>query len=139
MPAWFIALQTLNVCANYKRLICHTYLSDRADTCMQQHCISACDFLTAARLKALNRRYAPGQHLKSLWMPVVLKVKAPCLLGDSWHFRREHAMQHQPEPHVVILPTPPPKVCAVPIHPLILLTCEYGDASKEVLSTHATE
>ncbi len=66
-------------------------------------------------------------------MPLVLKVEALELLGDSWNLRREHAMLHQPVTHVVILPAPPPEVDAIPIYFFILLPCEYSYPTKEVL------
>ena len=73
-------------------------------------------------------------YLKSLLMPLVLKVEALALFRDIWHLWWEHVMLHQPEAHVVVLPAPAPKVHTVPIGFLKLLPGEYADATKKVLS-----
>ncbi len=65
----------------------------------------------------------------------MLKVEASCPRWDSRQFWWEHAMQHEPLSHVVILPTPSPEVDSIAVHLLKLFRREYGYATKEVLNT----
>lgn len=64
-------------------------------------------------------------------LKVVVSTAPPC--GDIGQLWGKHAMLQQPVAHVVILPTPPPKVGPVTIHPFVLLPGENGDTPKKVL------
>ena len=72
--------------------------------------------------------------LKSFVMPLMVKVEALVPPEDIRHLWREHVMLHEPVSHVVILSAPAPKVDAVAIDPLKLLSGEDADTPKEVLS-----
>ena len=67
-------------------------------------------------------------------MLLMVKVEALMSPGNVRHLWREHAVLHEPVSHVIILPAPPPKVDAIPIDSLKLLSGEYADTTEELLS-----
>ena len=75
-------------------------------------------------------------YLKSFLMLLMVEVEALVPPENTRHLWREHIVLHEPISHVVVLSAPAPKVHAIPIDPLKLLSGENTDASKEVLSWH---
>ena len=66
----------------------------------------------------------------------MVEVEALVPPENTRHLWREHIVLHEPISHVVVLSAPAPKVHAIPIDPLKLLSGENTDASKEVLLWH---
>lgn len=69
-------------------------------------------------------------------MLLVVKVEALVPPENIRHLWREHVMLHEPVSHVVILSAPAPKIHAIPIDLLKLLSGENADTSKKVLPWH---
>lgn len=72
-------------------------------------------------------------YLKSLVVPLMVKVEVLVPPDDVGHLWREHVMLHKPVSHVVIFPAPPPEVQAIAVDCLELFSGENADTSKEVL------